>query len=34
MCLLEQSLDELVRSGTVARDEALRFAEEKKLITG
>ncbi len=33
MCLLEQSLDELVRSGTVTRDEALRLAEEKKLIT-
>jgi twitching motility protein PilT len=33
MCLLEQSLDDLVRSGTVSRDEALRFAEEKNLIT-
>ena len=33
MCLLEQSLDELVRSGSVSRDEALRLAEEKKLIT-
>ncbi len=34
MCLLEQSLDELVRSGTISRDEALRYAEEKKLISG
>ena len=34
MCLLEQSLDGLVRSGTISRDEALRYAEEKKLISG
>ncbi|MCZ6785279.1 MAG: type IV pilus twitching motility protein PilT [Proteobacteria bacterium] len=34
MCLLEQSLNELVRSGTVEKEEALRYAEEKKLITG
>jgi twitching motility protein PilT len=34
MCLLEQSLNELVRSGTVAREEALRYAEDKKLVTG
>ncbi len=33
MCLLEQSLDELVRSGPVSRDVALLIAEEKKLIT-
>lgn len=33
MCLLEQSLNELVQSGEVERDEALRIAEDKKLIT-
>jgi twitching motility protein PilT len=33
MCLLEQSLNELVRSGVVNREDALRFAEEKKIIT-
>ena len=34
MCLLEQSLGELVRSGTISRDEALRHAEDEKLIGG
>ena len=34
MCLLEQSLDDLARAGTISRDEALRYAEEKKLIRG
>jgi Tfp pilus assembly pilus retraction ATPase PilT len=34
MFLLEQSLNELVQSGTITRDEALRHAEEKKLIQG
>ncbi|MBW2723387.1 MAG: type IV pilus twitching motility protein PilT [Deltaproteobacteria bacterium] len=34
MCLLEQSLNELVRSGQIDRNEALRIAEDKKLITG
>ena len=33
MYLLEQSLSELVRSGQIAREEALRIAEDKKLIT-
>lgn len=33
MCLLEQSLNELVRSGQIDREEALRIAEDKKLIT-
>ena len=32
MCLLDQSLSELVRDGTVDKEVALRFAEEKKLI--
>ena len=34
MCLLEQSLNDLVRSGQIDRNEALRIAEDKKLITG
>ncbi len=34
MYLLEQSLNELVRSGQIDREEALRIAEDKKLITG
>ncbi|MBW2272958.1 MAG: type IV pilus twitching motility protein PilT [Deltaproteobacteria bacterium] len=34
MFLLEQSLNELVQSGTITREEALRHAEEKKLIQG
>lgn len=34
MYLLEQSLNDLVRSGAVAKEDALRFAEEKKIITG
>ena len=34
MCLLEQSLNELVRDGTVTREEALRHAEDQKLVTG
>lgn len=34
MCLLEQSLNELVRSGSVSKEEALRHAEDPKLITG
>ena len=34
MYLLEQSLNDLVREGTVEKEAALRFAEEKKLITG
>ncbi|MGK0485612.1 MAG: twitching motility protein PilT [Myxococcota bacterium] len=33
MCLLEQSLNEMVRAGQITRDEALRIAEDKKLIT-
>jgi len=33
MCLLEQSLNELVRSGTVDKQTALQIAEDKKLIT-
>jgi len=33
MCLLEQSLNELVRSGTIDKQVALRMAEDKKLIT-
>jgi len=33
MCLLEQSLNEMVAAGTITRDVALQFAEEKKLIT-
>ncbi len=33
MCLLEQSLNELARGGQITRDEALRIAEDKKLIT-
>ncbi len=32
MCLLDESLAELVRSGTVAREEALRFCEDPKRI--
>jgi len=34
MCLLEQSLNDLVKEGVVDKEVALRFAEEKKLITG
>ncbi len=34
MYLLEQSLNELVRTGVVRKEDALRFAEEKKMITG
>jgi len=34
MYLLEQSLNELVLSGQIDREEALRIAEDKKLITG
>jgi len=34
MCLLEQSLNELVRAGTVSMEEAKRLAEDQKLITG
>ncbi len=34
MSLLEQSLNDLVKDGTVDKDVALGFAEEKKLITG
>ena len=34
MCLLEQSLNELLRSGRITKEEALRLAEDKKLITG
>jgi len=33
MYLLEQSLNELVIAGKITRETALRFAEEKKLIT-
>jgi twitching motility protein PilT len=33
MYLLEQTLNELVRTGQVSREEALRIAEDKKLIT-
>jgi twitching motility protein PilT len=33
MYLLEQSLNDLVASGTITRDVALELAEEKKLIT-
>jgi len=34
MYLLEQSLNELVRGGQIEKEEALRIAEDKKLITG
>jgi len=34
MYLLEQSLQELVRTGVVEKEVALRFAEDKKIITG
>ncbi|MCP5045417.1 MAG: type IV pilus twitching motility protein PilT [bacterium] len=34
MYLLEQSLNDLVRSGQIEKEEALRIAEDKKLITG
>ncbi|MDP6977453.1 MAG: type IV pilus twitching motility protein PilT [Myxococcota bacterium] len=34
MYLLEQSLNDLVRTGQIDREEALRIAEDKKLITG
>ncbi|MEE8579950.1 MAG: type IV pilus twitching motility protein PilT [Myxococcota bacterium] len=34
MMLLEQSLSELVREGIVSREEALRHAEDEKLISG
>jgi twitching motility protein PilT len=34
MFLLEQSLNDLVKDGTVDKDVALGFAEETKLITG
>jgi twitching motility protein PilT len=34
MYLLEQSLQDLVRSGAVDKEVALRFAGEKKMITG
>ena len=34
MQLLEQSLNELVQQGVIDKEEALRNAEEKKLITG
>jgi len=33
MCLLEQSLNELVQNGSVSKQEALRWAEDPKLIT-
>ncbi|MCA9511028.1 MAG: PilT/PilU family type 4a pilus ATPase [Myxococcales bacterium] len=33
MCLLEQSLNELVRAGTIDKETALYIAEDKKLIT-
>jgi twitching motility protein PilT len=32
--LLEQSLNELVRTGVVQKEVALRFAEDKKMVTG
>ncbi len=34
MCLLEQSLNELVKAGTVDKDVAFRMAEDEKMITG
>ena len=34
MYLLEQSLNNLVQSGTIDREVALAIAEEKKLIQG
>jgi Tfp pilus assembly pilus retraction ATPase PilT len=34
MRLLEQSLDELVRSGTITMEAALALAEDKKLLQG
>jgi twitching motility protein PilT len=34
MCLLDQSLSDLVKEGVVDKEVALRFAEEKKLVTG
>ena len=33
MMLLEQSLNELVRTGTITKEVALELADEKKLIT-
>ncbi len=33
MCLLEQSLNEFVANGQISKEEALRLAEDKKLIT-
>jgi Tfp pilus assembly pilus retraction ATPase PilT len=33
MYLLEQSLNDLVASGTITRELALELAEEEKLIT-
>ncbi len=34
MYLLEQSLNALVRTGVVEKEVALRFAEDKKMVTG
>ncbi|MDH3686517.1 MAG: hypothetical protein OEP95_09840, partial [Myxococcales bacterium] len=34
MCLLDDSLNQLVRDGTVTKEEALRHAEDTKRITG
>ena len=34
MCLLEQSLSELVQQGTITMEEAARLAEDKKLLQG
>jgi twitching motility protein PilT len=33
MCLLEQSLNDLVADGRISKEEALRLAEDEKLIT-
>jgi twitching motility protein PilT len=34
MYLLEQSLNELVKSGVVTREQALKHAEDKRIVTG
>jgi Tfp pilus assembly pilus retraction ATPase PilT len=33
MCLMEQSLNELVQANVITLQEALRYAEDPKLIT-
>jgi Tfp pilus assembly ATPase PilU len=34
MCLLDDSLNRLVREGTITKEEALRHAEDAKRIQG